>query len=452
MWDDPIELIEHQSRPVPSSLTGRLKELETYLDTVWKSRTVFYDQDPERPVSQRQPFLRFELSQGKLFMRSGHYVGFIQFEGHTIQIIPKLFGRGQTDTAFNHLLWWLDYSQRVSFPFTDLFTDSSPIDDFPEALIRYFARFTHPLIESQPYHQYQETTETMSYLRGRLNTQEYINTSLSRGNWHQLVCDYEPFLFNNRLNQIIKYVVRRLVTLCKQADTRRDLERILFVLDEVEDLPCTVQDCDRVQLNRFFEGYDSCLGMCRFFLSHQYLNRQNAQERQFCFLVPMDVIYEDFIAGVIKTHFGGKYRIQTQATDWLTEQRVFQIRNDLFLTDKVTGAALVADTKYKVRKIEPGDPKAGISQTDLYQMVSYGLRRDTCQLVLLYPTPYGQEPALTQQFTVNSGLMSPEPIYIQAMDLTVTGSVSTRQAFNQQVIEGALVPQLTNIFNQFEHP
>ena len=73
-------------------------------------------------------------------------------------------------------------------------------------------------------------------------------------------------------------------------------------------------------------------------------------------------------------------------------------------------------------------------------MVSYGLRRDTRQLVLLYPTPYGQEPALTQQFTVNSGLMSPEPIHIQAMDLTVTGSVSTRQAFNQQVIEGCISP------------
>ena len=27
-------------------------------------------------------------------MRAGHYVGFIQFEGHTIQILPKLFEPG----------------------------------------------------------------------------------------------------------------------------------------------------------------------------------------------------------------------------------------------------------------------------------------------------------------------------------------------------------------------
>ena len=452
MWDEPIELIEHQVILLPDPLRHKVKDLQDYLNVVWRSRNLFYEEDPERPVSQQQPFIRFELIQGTLTMRAGHYVGFIQFEGHTIQILPKLFGRGQADTAFRHLLWWLDYGQRVKFPFVDLLTGSESMANFPEALIRYFARFTDQLISAQPYHQYQEITESMAYVRGRLNTQAYVNTSLSRGNWHQLICDHEPFVFNNRLNQIIKYVARLLSDQCRSQDSRHDLGRILFMLDEVDDLPCTVQNCDRVPLNRFFQAYESCLDMCRFFLSNQYMNRQNDQQRHFCFLAPMDTIYEDFVTGVIKTHFGHQFQVQPQATDWLTEEKVFQIRNDLLLTDKQTKETIVADTKYKVRKVEPGDRKAGVSQTDLYQMVSYGLRRNTCHILLLYPVKYGQFPTAPITFSVNSVMMGNQPIRIQATDLTITGDVTSQQDFTQQVIEKTLVPQLTEAFKQVENP
>ncbi|QDK80720.1 hypothetical protein EXU85_19750 [Spirosoma sp. KCTC 42546] len=439
MWDEPIELIEHHTRSVPTSLINRIQELENYLDSVWKSRTLFYEEDPEQPAPARQPFLRFEFSEGKIKMRAGHYVGFIQFEGQTIQILPKLFSSGQADTAFRHLGWWLDYGHRVKFPFADLLTGSEPVANFPEALIRYFAQFTYQLIGSQPYHQYEELTETMSYVRGRLNTQAYITTSLSRGNWHQLVCDHEPFLFNNKLNQVIKYVTRRLVELCRQVETRQDLERILFVLDEVDEIPCTVQDCDTIQLNRFFQGYESCLDMCRFFLNHQYLNRQNAQQRHFCFLVPMDMVYEDFVAGVVKTEVGSQLEtIRTQATGWLTDQQVFQIRNDLLITDKL-GSHLVVDTKYKVRKYELGDRKAGVSQTDLYQMVSYALRRTTNRVLLLYPLPFGQQPTEPKTFHISSELMKENTIHIRAEDLTVTGETKQEMLSN-------LVAQLRDAF------
>lgn len=454
MWDEPTELIEHKSCILPKQLEGKTGELESYLDSVWESRTLFYDNDPEKPVPKRQPFLRFELSHGRATMKAGQYVGFIQFEGHTIQILPKLFSPGQADIAFRHLLWWLDYGQRVSFPFINLSTGSEPVENFPEALIRYFAKFTHQLISSQPYHQYQEMTESMSYLRGRLNTQSYINASLSRGNWHRLVCDHEPHLFNNRLNQIIKHVTRQLANICSQTNTRQDLERILFVLDEVDDLPCTVQDCDTVQLNRFFQEYESCLDMCRFFLSHQYINRQTDQQSHFCFLVPMDRVYEDFITGVIanQEHVGQLFNeIKPQAKGWLTEQEIFQIQNDLLLTLLDKKSKVVVDTKYKVRKYEVADQKMGISQPDMYQMISYALRRNTREVVLLYPSMYGQEPAQPQTFTVNSGLMDNQPIQIQAIDLTITGEVKTQEEFNQQVVHGPLLTQLTQAFKQSQH-
>ncbi|MBO0952013.1 McrC family protein [Fibrella forsythiae] len=447
MWNNPINLVEHHLRLGLELTKDQIAGLNQYLDTVWETRSLFYDEDPETPLSVKQPFLEFVYDpvSGQPSLKAGKYVGFIQYEGLTIQIIPKLFDKDQADLAFRHLLWWMDYSQRVRFPFADLLTGSEFISNFPEALIRYFARFAYQLVSTSPYHKYEEITDTMPYLRGRLNTQAYVNNSLSQGNWHQLVCDYEPFLFNNRLNQIIKFVARRLTHLCQQKDTHRDLDKIVFLLDEVDDLPCTAQDCDTVLVSRFFQEYDHCLDMCRFFLTDQYSNRKDDQQRHFCFLVPMDLIYEDFITGIVKTHLGNRFTVTSQAVNYLaathpTGNKVFKIKNDILLTDKANKAVTVVDTKYKVRKYESADNKAGISQTDLYQMVSYGLRQNSRDVLLLYPLAHYEASRSVQEFTVTSALLANQPIHIRAVDLTLTGE-------SQQAIVDTLLPQLTAAFN-----
>ena len=431
---DSITLVENKTVQLDLPEGVSLYDLSRYLDEVWQSRMLFDKDSMQEGQSTQQPFLTFtqDLKSGRPVIKAGKYVGFIQFEGITIQIIPKLFGPEQADKGFTHLIWWLSYCQRVRFPFTDLMSDVNSIKDFPEALISYFARFAHQQVSSLPYHQYEETTETLPFLRGCLNSQQYVNNSLSRGNWHQLVCDYEPFTFNNRLNQIIKYVARKLTHICRFPDTHRNLEKLIFILDEVDDMSATIQDCDSLHLNQFYQEYESCLAMCRFFLADSYLTRADTDQVHLCFLVPMDYVYEDFIAGVIEQHFTAYFKkITTQATKWLTEEKVFQIRNDILLTYP-SESRVIADTKYKVR--EYINRKAGISQTDLYQVVSYGLRQNTQQILLLYPTPYGKQPTPIQELTVTSKLMDNRRIHIQAVDLTITGETK-QDMLNNLLIE-----------------
>lgn len=442
-----VNLVENQVLLVDFPTHIRLADLDQYLDEIWQSRMLFDTESEQEGRSIKQPFLTFgqDVKTGKPTIKAGKYVGFIQYEGITIQIIPKLFEPSQTEPAFRHLLWWLSYCQQVQFPFTDLWSDVELVNDFPEALISHFARFAHQLVSSLPYHQYEETTETFPFLRGRLNTQQYVNTSLSRGNWHQLVCDYEPFVFNNRLNQIIKYVAQKLTYLCRFPETHRHLEKLIFILDEVHNIPASVQDCDSLHLNRFYNEYESCLDMCRFFLADSYLTRADTHQNHACFLAPMDYVYEDFITGVIKQHFHTSFqKITSQATKWLTQEEVFQTRNDLLLTYPDT-RNLVVDTKYKIRSYQLNDRKAGITQSDLYQMISYALRQNTREVLLLYPLAYGQSSSARQTFTVSSELLAdPErPVRIRAVDLTITGDTK------QDMVLG-LVRQLEDVFTNLE--
>jgi 5-methylcytosine-specific restriction enzyme subunit McrC len=426
-------LIEHELSTEPLPKDFDVAGLRQYLDEVWQSRFVFDEGEIEEGRSIQQPFLRFEFGDQNsgAYLRAGKHVGFIQYENITIEILPKLFQKEEADEAFRHLLWWLHYCQKIRFPFTDILSDSDSLDDFPEALIGYFARYTYHLVSTQPYQHYEECTEAMTFLRGSLNTQAYIRDSVSRGYWHEFVCDYSPFVFNNRLNQIIKYVARRLTYLCRLPDTHRWLEKVLFMLDEVEDVFCTITDCNTIHFNRFFHEYETCLDMCRFLLSDSYLNRQEAHERHFCFLLPMDYVFENFIAGIAQLHLHQEFKVKSQSTDWLTDQRVFQIRNDLLLTHKKSSRKLIVDTKYKLRDQENKDSKQGISQTDLYQMISYALRRETDQVVLLYPCRLGQSRTDAAPFTVSSGVLS-QPINIRAIDIPITGA--TREEIEARVV------------------
>ncbi|WP_019986599.1 McrC family protein [Rudanella lutea] len=441
-----INLVEYQTYTLPTDSAINVVSLSAYLNGVWHTRTQF-DENPDVKQSSEQQFLTigYDPKLGQPTLKAGKYVGFIQFEDTTIQIIPKLFKPEQSDKAFRHLLWWLSYCKRVRFPFTDLLSDTQSIDEFPEALIHYFAQFTHQLVGSAPYHQYEEVTDTIPYMRGRLNTQQYINTSVSRGNWHQLVCDYEPFVFNNRLNQIIKYVARSLSQVCRFTDTHRALEKLIFILDEVDDVPAIARDCDTLHLNRYFADYEVCVDMCRFFLSDSYLSQPETHHRHFCFLLPMDYVFEDFILGVSETYLGHKVSVSPQKTEWLTQEKIFQVKSDLVLTypDKTR---LVADTKYKVRGSTLPDKKAGISQSDLYQMVSYGLRQETRDVLLLYPLSYGQEQTGGETFHVNSVLLNNIPICIRAVDLPITGEL-TSDIQSRQLLVSKLVSQLLQAFN-----
>ena len=174
------------------------------------------------------------------------------------------------------------------------------------------------------------------------------------------------------------------------------------------------------------------------------MNRKDDQQRHFCFLVPMDLIYEDFIAGVVKTHLAGRFTVTSQAVNYLAttpadRKQGIQNQDDLLMTDKASKSVTVVDTKYKVRSYDTSDKKAGINQPDLYQLVSYGLRQNSRDVLLLYPVAYGKTPDPTQEFTVTSALMANQPIHIRAVDLTVTGE-------SKQAILDFLLPQLTAAF------
>ena len=425
-----IRLEEHHTSQVPLPEGFDVDGLRGYLTGVWQSRRLLADaalDDGEANLGGHKAQL-LELLPGG-WVRARNYVGVVQWDGVRIEVYPKLFAHDAPESGrwFEHVLWWLSYCRRLRFPFAGVVTELAVVDQFPEALIAQFARLAYHLVTKQPYSQYQVIEEALTYPRGRLQVAGSIRESLRHGQYHQLVYAHEPFAHDNRLNQLVRYVARQLHGQCRFAETAELLRQVLFVLDEVSDQTATVADCDAVRLTPHFADYGPCVAMCRFFLAHSYLDLDTwSGQASSCLLVPMEYVFEDFLRGFLETHLGQEYTVAYQSTGWLTDEGVFQLRPDLVLTCRKTNKQVIVDAKYKKRYGQEQARKAGIGQADLYQLVSYALRRECPRAVLLYPAADGK---LTEArpFTVSSGLMPSNKIELWAASVPVSGVMNDEE-------------------------
>ncbi|MBK6989185.1 MAG: hypothetical protein IPH33_13755 [Bacteroidetes bacterium] len=136
------------------------------------------------------------------------------------------------------------------------------------------------------------------------------------GKWQNFYCIHEPFVYDNLFNRIIKYVTRRLSSVSDNFLNKEKLNEILFLLHDVSDDMISAADCDKVQLNPLYEDHKQILELCKMFLSNQVIDMESDDSRNFCFMVPMEYIFEDFIFGFISDKWP-ELRIRNQSTDYL---------------------------------------------------------------------------------------------------------------------------------------
>jgi 5-methylcytosine-specific restriction enzyme subunit McrC len=399
----------------------QLSDFVNYLSGVWQNRNRYVEtsedisEEEEQEIRiQKQRFFDFTID-GKISARN--YVGVVQYEGVRIEVYPKIFAEEKSADAKKwqlNLLYWLTYCRKIKFPFSFADVSKFKFDDYLELLIYIFANYTEDIIGSQPYQAYQTVQEETSFLKGRLLFNDYINHNLTTGRWQNFYCSHEPFVYDNQFNRIIKYVTKRLSAISENYLNKEKLNEILFNLDEVSDVRCTADDCDKVKLNPLFEDHKHILELCKLYLSNQVIDMDSEDSRNFCFLVPMEYIFEDFIFGFIADKWPS-INVKSQSTDYLAlnqGEKVFQIRNDIYINDQ-----LIIDTKYKLRAKNDG-LKAGVSQSDLYQMVNYALRRNCRNVLLLYPSTK-LTPNISASFQVLSEMYSGNiNIHVQDIDIT----------------------------------
>lgn len=420
-----------------------LEGLEGFLDEIWNSRekSSFYSEDGNDKI-ESQRFLQFLYKSNEI--KSNKYVGVIHYGGNKIDLLPKIFYDHQKDYSDvqvnqiqNHILWWLSYCRKIKFPSYQASLGSAQ-SDFFEVLIYLFSRYTRELLNSSIYQQYEEINREISFIKGRLNTNTYVKENLSNGKWHKLNCTYDAFVFDNEFNRIIKFVTTLLFNATSNQDNKKNLREILFILDEVSDERATAEQCTRITFNPMFGEFETVRDYCQLFLSNCVSFDYKNDLKLFAFLLPMEYVFEDFIFGFIDSEIESVMAKAQRSDTYLDEAKTFNLKPDLWL--KTNDKSLIADTKYKIVYSDESDPKKGISQNDLYQMLAYAIRFEVDEIILFYPNTVKENQENKTELIIKDALANGKAISIKAFQLPI---------LNTELLERKLEPKtdLKELFN-----
>ena len=418
-----INLFEYQNK---EDIRDSFEGLEGFLDEIWNSRekNSFYSTN-ENDKIESQRFLQFLHKTDEI--KSNKYVGVIHYGGNKINLLPKIFfdpnkeySTNEINQIQNHIIWWLSYCRKIKFPSYQALLGSAK-SDFFEVLIYLFSKYTRDLLSSSIYQQYEEVNNELAFIKGRINTNKYINENLSKGKWHKLHCTYDAFIFDNEFNRIIKYVTTLLFNATSSQDNKKNLREILFILDEVSEERATAEQCARISFNPMFSEFEIVRDYCQLFLTNCISFDYKNDLKLFAFLLPMEYVFEDFIFGFIEKEIESVTAKAQRSDTYLDEAKTFNLKPDLFL--KTQKKSLIADTKYKIVYSDDSDPKKGISQNDLYQMLAYAIRFEVDEIILFYPNTVRGNQENSTELIIKDTLANGKEITIKAFQLPVLNEV-----------------------------
>ncbi|WP_299781720.1 hypothetical protein [uncultured Formosa sp.] len=399
-------------------------DLEVFLDDIWAKRekSIYYFDEEDNRVEQ-QRFIQFLHKTNTL--KSNKYVGVIHFKGKTINLLPKIFYQGkdpqkhEVNAINKHVLWWLSYCRKLKFP-NYLSSLNSEKADFFEILIYLFSKYTRELLNSSIYQKYNEVKAELSFVKGRIDFNAYLRDNLSKARNHKISCEFDAFDMDNDFNRGVKFVTKLLLSVNSSESTnpsKRFLRDILFILDDVKDVNVSSDKMKRMSFNPMFSSFETIRDYCVLFLDNSVSFNYKNDLKLFAFLLPMEYVFEDFIFGFIDKEIDSVKAKSQNTSTYLTNENTFLLKPDLYL--EFDDRRIIADTKYKIAYTDDNDPKKGISQTDLYQMLAYAVRFKINEIVLYYPNMLIKSEVGSSEINITDEFAKDEKIQIRAYQLPI---------------------------------
>lgn len=396
------QLIKNNKLPEEWQSQAALDELLGFLQSNWEQRAIFYD---DSKITSRQQFLEFT---GQKQVRTKDYVGTIVFKGQQLNIFPKVFKteRDDWDTdelelshLMHNLVRWIEYTTKIDYPYISISADVSNTDNLQDLFISLYVRYVKAALDRGLYFRYETQNEDISSIRGRVNIRDYYTKKFPNGILDKFNCEYSTFEFDNLLNRVIKCTLKYIFNLTN-ARNQKIIRNLLNKLGEVSDVRCTPNDCDRIQLSKMNNNYRIILSMSKMFLLNKSTTYNIDTQESFCFLFPMDILFEGFIGGYMQSILKGEAKVRLQASEVSLVDNIrigdrqfdkaFEMRHDILVEHKEKGV-FILDTKYKeISRFDTmEDAKQQLAQEvssgDLYQVINYAVSRGLDKVYLLYP-------------------------------------------------------------------
>lgn len=335
------------------------------------------------------------LEHGRHALRARGVVGVLSTRGCTLEILPKIDVDadkdldGQNTAIRKRLIHMLAVALDLKIDLGSITELAWQRETLLEILIRIFSeKLTDAVRQGMP-RRYIEQEDDLPALRGALNiARQFTRLAV---NPSRLACRFDFLSEDIALNRIMKTTVTHLARISRSSDNQRRLRELSFVYAEIADVPASALRWGDVVIDRTNRRWQDLLGMARLFLQNRYQTTTGGAGQGTALLFEMNALFEEYVGRLISRALadsdmtvslqGGRLFCLTSQD---TQRGLFQTKPDILIRsgDVVTH---VIDTKWKRISSRIDDPKQGVSQGDVYQMMAYGHLYRSPRLTLLYP-------------------------------------------------------------------
>lgn len=333
------------------------------------------------------------LLHGRKALHARQVVGVIAADRCALEILPKIDARTDDGDDIGQLRRRLVRMLAVAL---DLEISAGEItalgwqrDDLLEILIGLFASKLADAVRLGRPQGYRAYEEDLPKLRGRLDVVRQFTTLAA--NAQVLACRFDARSPDIALNQIMKAAVRSLSLISRSTGNQRLLRELDFAYDDVADVPVKSLSWDAAVIDRTNARWRELLNLARLLLACQFQDSSMGVNSGFSLLFEMNTLFEEYVARMLRRGLAGtdlSIRVQGGRRfcleDMTNGERRFMTKPDI-LVERDGEVVLVIDTKWKRLSARIDDPKQGVGQGDVYQMMAYGQVYQCSRLLLLYP-------------------------------------------------------------------
>ena len=345
-------------------------------------------------------------------LQAGQVVGVLTVPDASVEILPKI--GEEEDGAVRQVL-----TRMLAVAWGLPVADSEPAflesqhRDLLEVLIRLFADRLLAAVRRGLPHRYLAKEEDLTFLRGKLDVQRQLARHSVRPD--RLACKFEELSVDTPVNRVLKAGVKCLASVTRSAANLRKLSELAARFEFVGDSPYPLRE--RAFLDRTNTAFHRLHKLACRLLAGDWQSTTTGDKQGFALLFPMNELFEEFVGRSMRKALAPRsVRLQDASRHALDGPRgaLFALKPDIIVDDDI-----VIDTKWKI--LNPDDPRAGVNQADVYQMMAYARAYDARRLVLLFPWHARMErPGIWESWQIAG---TSTPFDIATVDVGVPNSV-----------------------------
>lgn len=322
-------------------------------------------------------------------LRAQQVVGILAAGDTCIEILPKIEG-GESDASARrsliHMLAAVYDLDVHDGAITELGWQNQ---DLLEILISLFCDRLFTAVHRGLPRAYVEHQDDLAALRGRL--QVIRQFSILAASPQRLACRYDELCPDIALNQVMKAAVICLRRRSRSAENQRRLYELELAFAEVATVPVSALRWDKITIDRTNRAWSQLLKLARLLLGDRFQSTNLGDADGFSLLFPMNTLFEEFVGRSLQKALAGtglEVLLQRPRSfalqEPITGKGRFATKPDITLRRSGQNIMII-DTKWKRLKGAIDDPKQGVGQADVYQMMAYSHVYRCNRLMLLYP-------------------------------------------------------------------